>query len=281
MYVNVAYSANDNPNVEDLTVPLRINNCGFYKINTLPVVETEREYGGNDYQLLYIASGKGYFYFDGEERCVTKGNMVLYRPKELQLYRYYAKDKPEIYWVHFTGFKVEEYLKRYGLFKNENVFFSGTSSEYEWIYNQMIRELQLKRSNYEELLSLHLRHIFLMINRYIKDDNVQKNDMVNEIEKAAYYFNENYNKDIKIEQYAKEHLMSKNWFIHCFKSIMKVTPMQYILMLRISAAKGYLESSDKNITEISEAVGYDNPLYFSRLFRKFTGLSPTEYRKIN
>ena len=59
---------------------------------------------------------------------------------------------------------------------------------------------------------------------------------------------------------------------------MKVTPMQYILQLRISVAKNYLESSNKNITEIADAVGYDNPLYFSRLFTKYTGMSPKEYR---
>ena len=54
--------------------------------------------------------------------------------------------------------------------------------------------------------------------------------------------------------------------------------MQYIVQLRISVAKNYLESSNKNITEISDAVGYDNPLYFSRLFSKYTGMSPKEYR---
>ena len=52
---------------------------------------------------------------------------------------------------------------------------------------------------------------------------------------------------------------------------MKVTPMQYILSLRISAAKNYLEKTDKNITEIADAIGYDNPLYFGRLFSKHVG----------
>ena len=44
-------------------------------------------------------------------------------------------------------------------------------------------------------------------------------------------------------------------------------------------AKGYLEKSTKNIAEVSLEVGYDNALYFSRLFRKSTGMTPTEYRK--
>lgn len=102
---------------------------------------------------------------------------------------------------------------------------------------------------------------------------------MNEVERAVHYFNENYNKEISVEQYAEEHLISKNWFIHCFKELMKITPMQYIVQLRISVAKNYLESSNKNITEIADAVGYDNPLYFSRLFSKYTGISPKEYRR--
>ena len=117
-----------------------------------------------------------------------------------------------------------------------------------------------------------------MINRYLKEGHQSGNDVMNEVERAVNYFNENYNKPISIEQYAEEHIISKNWFIQCFKNIMKVTPMQYIVQLRISVAKNYLESYNKNITEISDAVGYDNPLYFSRLFSKYTGMSPKEYR---
>ena len=102
----------------------------------------------------------------------------------------------------------------------------------------------------------------------------------NDIEKAMNYFIKNYDKPISIENYAKENMMSKNWFIHCFKNITKVTPMQYILSLRISAAKNFLENTEKNISQIANAVGYDNALYFSRLFRKHTGYSPSDYRKL-
>lgn len=278
MYINVAYSVDKNPNIEDLTVPLRINNCGYYRVYKSPIIKTEHPEGRNDYQLLYIAHGKGHFFFNGKETIVTKGNMILFRPGEPQVYYYYSVDKTEVYWVHFTGSEVERYLEHYELPNDKNVFFTGISPDYQWLYNQIIQELQLKRANYEELLRILLRHILLMINRFAKEDHTQGSDAFNEIERATHYFNENYNKDISIEQYAEEHLMSKNWFINCFKKIMKVTPMQYILRLRISTAKNLLESSTKNISEIADAIGYDNPLYFSRLFTKYVGVSPKEYR---
>ena len=281
MYINVAYVDEENPNLEDLSVPLRINNCGYYRVHTTPVIETPHPEGRNDYQLLYIAAGKGEFYFKGskEPTIVTKGNMILFRPGEPQVYYYYAVDKTEVYWVHFTGWKVEEYLERYELPRDENVFYTGLSPDYPWIYNQMIRELQLQRVNHEDMISLYMHHIFITINRYIKERRETKNDTINDIERAAHYFKDNYNKQISIEQYAAEHLMSVNWFIHSFKSVMKMSPMQYIISLRIAMAKGYLENSAKNIAEISNEVGYENALYFSRLFRKYTGMTPTEYRK--
>ena len=281
MYINVAYVDEENPNLEDLSVPLRINNCGYYRVHTTPVIETPHPEGRNDYQLLYIAAGKGEFYFKGskEPTIVTKGNMILFRPGEPQVYYYYAVDKTEVYWVHFTGWKVEEYLERYELPHDENVFYTGVSPDYPWIYNQMIRELQLQRVNHEDMISLYMHHIFITINRYIKERRETKNDAINDIERAAHYFKDNYNKQISIEQYAEEHLMSVNWFIHSFKSVMKMSPMQYIISLRIAMAKGYLENSAKNIAEISNEVGYENALYFSRLFRKYTGMTPTEYRK--
>ena len=281
MYINVACVDEDNPNLEDLSVPLRINNCGYYRVHTTPLIETLHPEGRNDYQLLYIAAGKGEFYFKGskEPTIVTKGNMVLFRPGEPQVYYYYAVDKTEVYWVHFTGWKVEEYLKRYELPSHENVFYTGVSHDYPWIYNQMIRELQIQRVNYEDMISLYMHHVFISINRYIKEGRETKNDTISDVERAAHYFKENYNKQISIEQYAEEHLMSVNWFIHSFKNVMKMSPMQYIISLRIATAKGYLENSTKNIAEISNEVGYDNALYFSRLFRKYTGMTPTEYRK--
>ena len=205
--------------------------------------------------------------------------MILYRPDETQMYYYHAEDKTEVYWVHFTGRHVESILEYYQLPETENVFFTGTSPDYQWMYRQMIQELQLCRPNYEELLSIMLRHIFIMINRYIKEGKKSGSDIQNEIERATHYFNENYNTQINIDEYARSRHMSTCWFIRSFKQVLKVTPMQYILSLRMANAQNLLESTQYNISEIAEAVGYDNSLYFSRLFHKHIGISPSEYRK--
>ena len=74
--------------------------------------------------------------------------------------------------------------------------------------------------------------------------------------------------------------MSVSWFQRSFKQIVNYSPMQYILTIRMNNAASLLESTDYSMAEISAIVGYDNPLYFSRLFKKQKGVSPSEYRKL-
>ena len=279
MFTNVAYLHNSLNDIVDTSKPIVVTSCGYYRVYSRPTFSTERPNGRKDYQLLYIATGKGHFYFDGKERILNEGNMILYRPHEPQMYYYHASDKIEVYWVHFTGRDVEAVLKKYGLPETENVFYTGTSPDYQCIYREMIQELQLCRANYEELLSLTLMRFFIMINRFIDEGKKSGSDIQNEIERATHYFNENYNKPINIDEYAASRHISTCWFIRSFKQILKVTPMQYILSLRMANAQSLLETTEDSISEIAEAVGYDNPLYFSRIFRKNIGVSPSEYRK--
>lgn len=278
MYTNLAYLGEAHEDIVDISKPILVTAAGHYRVHTSRVIETERPNGRGDYQLLYVAAGKAHFYFDGKERIIAKGNMVLFRPGETQIYYLYAAEKPETYWVHFTGSDVDLLLDYYQMPTDENVFFTGTSPDYQWIFRQMIQELQLQRANYEDLLHMHLRHIFLLINRYLKEGKQTGTEMLDEIERATHYFNENYNQQIVIEKYAEEHLMTPCWFIQNFKRVTKYSPMQYILSLRITNAMNLLDNTEYNVSQIAAAVGYDNSQYFSRLFRKHTGLSPTEYK---
>jgi transcriptional regulator GlxA family with amidase domain len=74
--------------------------------------------------------------------------------------------------------------------------------------------------------------------------------------------------------------MSTSWFTRSFRNATGTSPMQYILQTRIRNAQTLLETTDDSISNIASIVGYDNPMYFSRLFSKAKGVSPTGYRKI-
>ena len=206
--------------------------------------------------------------------------MVVYRPKEPQKYVYYGDDKTEVYWVHFTGSNVTNILRSYGISDDMRIINTGTSLEYTRIFKQMIQELQRCQINYEELLVLLLKQIFISIQRQMVKEYQLKNVFWDrEMENAMQYFNDNYNTEINVKEYASSRGMSVSWFIRNFKQYTNTTPMQYIVSIRVSNAQILLETSNYNITEIGNIVGYDNPLYFSRIFKKQKGTSPSEYRK--
>lgn len=128
---------------------------------------------------------------------------------------------------------------------------------------------------------MYLRQIFLQIQRTRQEQKPTVNTFVQEeMEHAMRYFQAHYNEAIVIEDYAQSRGMSVSWFLRNFKQTTNTSPMQYILNLRINNAVSLLESTDYNVTEIGTIVGYDNPLYFSRIFKKQKGVSPTDYRKL-
>lgn len=280
MFINSGYLHNSKTDFKESKKPLVVCSCGDYRLITKEKHLTWRPNGRMDYQLLYVASGKAYFYLHGEERIIPAGHMILYRPEEEQKYIYYGVDKTEMFWVHFTGKDVNLLLEQHGLFLTDQIINCGTSIDYQNLFNDMIRELQMCKSVYEDILELYMRHLLLMLQRSMENQYPTISSFVQkEIELARAFFIEHYNEEISIEDYSAKRGMSTCWFIRNFKQITGNTPMQYILTIRMNNAQALLEDSEYNVTEISNIVGYDNPLYFSRIFKKQKGISPSEYRK--
>ena len=226
-----------------------------------------------------MAFGKAHFWFNGKEEIVTSGHMVLYQPKEIQKYIYYVEDHPEVFCIHFTGYDVKNILTYHGIPLDQHVFYSRTLPEYKMLFRKIIRELQQCKYGYEDYIASMFNTILLLVSRQQQEgENVEIN-IPEEIEAAVAYFNENYNTKISVEDYAESLHISTNWFIRNFKQYMKISPAQYILSLRMVNAQSLSENTDYKIGEIAEIVGYDNQLYFSRVFRKEYGVSPVQYRK--
>ena len=231
MYLNTGYLNRSLVDFKDKSRPLIVGSSGNYRLSSHLKMPTYRPRGRLDYQIIYISSGLGHFHFGTveNETIVSAGNFVLFRPKELQKYEYYGKDKTEVYWVHFTGSNVKNILKRYGFPDNQRVFHVGTSLEYKQIFLKLITELQQCQSNYEEMLAFLLHSLLIIFSRDIKKDRVLTNEFIDsQMNAAVSYFNSNYNQSISISQYAASKGMSISYFISNFKKYTQKTPVQFL-----------------------------------------------------
>ena len=267
MYINSGYLNNSRADFKDNSTPLVVGSCGTYRLKTRPKLPT------------YWQKGRRHFWFDGKEEIVSAGHMVLYKPEEIQKYVYYLEDNPEVFWIHFTGSDVKNILAYHGISLDEHVFYCGVLPDYKALFRKIIQELQLCRYGYEDYIASLFNDILLLVDRQQHEQKKATGDVQEQIERAAAYFNENYNTKISIDDYAESLHISTNWFIHNFKQYAGMSPAQYILSLRMVNAQSLLERTTYNIKEISEIVGYENPLYFSRVFKKEIGKSPAQYRK--
>lgn len=116
---------------------------------------------------------------------------------------------------------------------------------------------------------LLLRHLLIIFNRKITTEHVIRNEFLDsQMDTAITYFNTNYNRAINVEEYASSIGMSISWFIRSFRKYTGNTPVQFLTALRMTNAQVLLETTSYSINEIAGIVGYNNPLYFSRLFHK-------------
>ncbi len=281
MYVNSGYLFNSRVPFKENKRALRILSAGTYQLFDWPKLPTWRPKGRADWQIIYISAGEGHFMLDGQEVVVPAGNMVLYQPRQEQHYWFLGEDKAQYWFVHFTGRQVKSILKHYEIPLDGHILRTGLSYEYEELFRRMRDELLECAFCYEESLTYLFRELLIAMNRRMHAEIPKVVGFVqDEVDRAKDYFREHYNEVVSIEQYAASRNMSTSWFSKSFTAAVGMPPMKYIMEQRIRNAQVLLETTDSTVAEIAGIVGYDNPLYFSRVFRKAKGLSPAKYRRV-
>ena len=99
------------------------------------------------------------------------------------------------------------------------------------------------------------------------------------VERAKKYIDENFRKDISLEDVSQRVDISSYYFSKIFKEETGGNFIEYLTGLRMEEAKRLLEDTDLSIKEVCSEVGYSDPNYFSRNFKKYEGTTPTEARE--
>ncbi len=99
------------------------------------------------------------------------------------------------------------------------------------------------------------------------------------IQRAKGYIHSNYNIDIALEDICQHISVSKNYFCHLFKKEAGESIWDYLTRYRIEKAKEFLCNTEMKNYEIAYEIGYENPSYFTKTFKRLTGVTPQEYRE--
>lgn len=144
----------------------------------------------------------------------------------------------------------------------------------------IIREMDEKNTDYDLMVNFYVYQVLIRTGRLLLER--KSRDEVTSgmyVKKAIRYMNDNYNSDIDVENIAKVINIHPGYLHRIFKINTRETVMDYLRRLRISKAEVLLQYTDMPIIDIAENVGISSRQYFSYFFKKYTGVSPAQYRK--
>ncbi|MHA0857125.1 AraC family transcriptional regulator [Paenibacillus sp. CMAA1364] len=266
----------DDIGVVDLNSHLLVNSVGFYEYESFFKMSHRAE-GRKDFYLLYNYLGPMTVRSEGQEHLLQPGSLFVYRPHEEQYYGHYKEHKFISYWIHFTGYGVEELLGASEL-GEDRPYFVGVNNEVPDLFKDIMNELRDKKAGYELASASLLSYMLSIISRRISQGfDLKANNNRAEIYESIKYIHEHYAQEIYVSKLAEMSYLSTDRYTTLFKNMMDTTPLQYIIRFRLEKACEFMKHTHLNIQQISSLVGFEDQLYFSRMFKKYYGITPSEY----
>lgn len=241
----------------------------------------ERAGGCNDNILIYCLNGKGYYVVD-ELQFAVSANEYIILPSTDKYLRYWAdNDDPwTIYWVHFTGDDIDAFNEALDLKITRNprqIGYNDKGIEL-WIniYQNLSDGYDLDNLCCANFSLYHLVSTFLFF-----DVHRRKQDYTaNLIRRTVDYMRNNLDARLSVSEMAEINHLSVSYFTVLFKKSTGTTPVEYFNQLKMQKAGELLLNNDDNVKSIAKRLGYDDPYYFSRLFKKVLGSAPSGYRNL-
>jgi AraC-like DNA-binding protein len=243
--------------------------------------EIRRKNGSKQYILIYCYKGEGVISVENRE-VIVKANTYYIIPPGV-FHSYYAKESNpwSIYWLHFTGVQAPFFYEKFAAQHPDSVPLLSLEERRISLFESLISVMEsgYSESNleYANLSLWQLLNAFLY-DRFFSDEG-KKNSENNTVDTAIEYMKKNLDAVLKIDVVAAHFSYSPSHFFTLFKKRTGYSPIHYFNYLKIQKACQYLSFTTMSVKEISFALGFNDPLYFSRLFKKIMSTSPLQYRK--
>lgn len=235
----------------------------------------------DEYLIHFICEGKGIYRAGGQTYHLKKGDFFVIFPGTEIFYEADHKEPWDYIWVGFQGIKSETYLKYAGLDSSHLTGQYLNSSFVLSCVQQMILARSISTYNELKRTSALLQILAALMEEYSstnQEDGEKDYAQKLYIDKALAYIDDHISQNIKINDIASFIGIDRSYLTNIFKQTLSLSPQEYLMHYRINQACIMLKNPELKISSIAKAVGYDDPLSFSKMFKKCKGISPSEFR---
>lgn len=277
----------------------RISNViSINKIVTIHYYELDKDFvfegeSHNFWEMVYVDAGSVEIDRNNETNYLKQGEIIFHKPKEFHTLRADKKTASNVFVISFVC--SSEYMN---FFKNKILrvpqelkkHISAILQEYEETFILMAQEdikLEIKENppvGSQQMIRTHLEQFLISLIRNEEDtrdlrifpsketmENHIVLQMIKTIETSVY-------KRISASEICESISYSKPYLYKLFKKATGHTLLDYIVMNKIKEAKKLIREGNYNFTQISDMLNFDNPHYFTRVFKRVTGITPREYK---
>ena len=243
----------------------------------------QRPGGAGQDHLMLCVGGHGYVEVDGQRAHLSKDQLLII-PRDTPHTYWAADDDPwSIYWVHFLGDDVDYYVDRIPRSGQPIPIEDAAKKEAVRLFRYCLDALHdgygLPNLIYAAQSTQHILSLLLYRNRLLPSDQ-RSNPRRANVEAAIEYMQNHLNENLRLEDFARQAGMSVSHFSERFRRQTGQSPMAYFIHLRMRLACRLLDLSGKPVKTVALEIGYRDPYYFSRIFKKSMGISPDKYREI-
>ncbi|MBU3184658.1 AraC family transcriptional regulator [Clostridium estertheticum] len=263
------------------------------KIKQVGNISMKTNHYHDDYEIYYLLDGKRHYFIKDKVYDIKKGDLVFVEKNEI--HKTFDAGAPYHQRILIT-FK-KSYLnnilveaKNYDLLScfhgNANVLRLKTDEQksIESLLSKMLYEDTHQVDSSPIFLKMMLTEFLILVERLLKNApsyHIETTNLTHKrISEIITYINKNYGENLTLEFLSKRFFISTYYLSRTFKKVTGLNLNQYVNTIRIKAAEKLLFSTELNITNISEKVGYRSITHFGRAFKSITGVSPLKYKKI-
>lgn len=272
------YKYNYTSSMEQSNIDLKLYYCGTENCKPNhswgPAVK-------DHFKIHYVHSGKGILQVGKNTYFLTKGQGFLIWPHTVSYYKADEEDPWTYSWVAFHGLNAESYLRRANLTLETPIFQCRNEEVLQERFIEMFEACKKDHNRDVSLLSsLYAFLANIMEECVLEDSHVRKakpGDMY--IKKAIDFIETNYSSHISVAEIAEYVGLNRKYFSKLFSDILDIPPQNFLIQFRMNKACELMKNPYLSIAEISNSVGYSDPLLFSRIFKNTKGIAPKYYRR--